>query len=146
MSLINFGCEISQGVSWVDLNDSINFKVSGDSRGESTTQRRRLTAQSIIVEGTFTTHSVRDNTEEPFGIWVRGADQHEISTNLILLEDLFSQVSYQIRWTFDDTREIWDCFAADFSITRNQVFAHNTMALFSAQVPRLPGVTREEVI
>lgn len=145
MALQSFGAEIWDGSAWVDLNDRSNYQIHGDFRETSQTERRRITAASVIVEGEYTVHSVRSNVTETVNVWVYGATQAVVSANLVALENLFSQNSYQLRITLDNSRETWNCFVADYSYTRNQAFSHNGRALFSAQVPRLPAVSYEVI-
>lgn len=145
MALTTFLAEIWNGTAWVNLNDGTTYQIVGDFRETSSMERRRITASSVIVEGEYTTHSVRSNVTEAVNVWVYGANQAAVSTNLVALENLFSQNTYQLRFTLDTSRETWDCFVADYSFTRNQVFSHNGRALFSAQVPRLPAATYEVI-
>lgn len=143
MALTAFGAEIWDGSAWVNLNDRLNYQVHGDFRESSQTERRRITAASVIVEGEYTVHSVRSNVTETVNIWVYGEDQVEVTANLVALEELFSQNSYQLRFHLDGSRETWDCFIADYGFTRNQAYSHNGRALFTAQVPRLPAIRYE---
>lgn len=145
MALGTFTAEIHNGTSWVNLNDTVNFRVAGEFREQSQVQHRKITATSVIVEGEYTVHSVRANVTETVNIWVHGATQADVTTNLVNLETWFTQNSYQLRFRFGNSRETWDCFVADYIIGRNQVFSHSVMAAFSAQVPRLPAVTYEVV-
>ena len=141
-----FGCEISNGAGvWVDLNDSLNFKVAGGTtRENSAVQWRRIIATSPIYDGQYLVHAVKDQIRETMGIYIYSGSQTELAANIQTLENLFSQFSYQIRWTFDDRQEIWDCQAADYSWSRGHVWTHRNMAQFTAEVPRMPDVTYQE--
>lgn len=145
MALTTFGCEISNGASWVNLNDHTNYQVGGEAFSETSVQRRRIMASSMVIEGEFEVHSVRANVTEQLPIWVYGATSSIVASNLEQLVTLFSQTSYQVRITFNNSRETWTCFSADYSLGRSQAFAHNVRAQFSAQVPRLPSVSYEVV-
>lgn len=140
--LTSFGCEISNGGVWVDLNDGVNFRVSGEgTKTDSQTRWRKIVASSPVVEGSYMVHAVKDEVEESLTVYVRGTTQTEVSTKVRQLEDLFSQFSYQIRFTWNESVETWDCQTADYAINRSQIYAHSTMAIFSATVPRSPTVT-----
>lgn len=145
MSLTTFGFEISNGASWVNLNDHTNYQVAGDALGETAVQRRRITATSPVIEGEYEVHSVRGNVTEQVPVWVYGATHAAVAANFAQLATLFSQGTFSIRVTLNNSRETWTCFSADYSLGRGQAYSHNGRALFNAQVPRLPAVSYEVV-
>ena len=42
-----------------------------------------------------------------------------------MLNDLFEQYDYRIRWTFNEYREYWRCQLADAVSSRGHVWSHN---------------------
>ena len=138
-----FDIEVSFGVPWVSLNDHINFIASAEGFGDHAYQRRRVTATSPYYDGTFLVHSTLENVQEALSIYVLGTSQNHVTENLMLLQEVFSQDSYQLRMSMDDHRETWSCQAADFTISRGQVQMHNCRATMKLSIPRLPQVTYE---
>ena len=143
MTLGYFACEISNGPGvWVDLNDSLNYKVAGgETRDGRAVQWRRIVATNPVMEGEYLVHAVKEKVIETVNLYVLSDSQVELATNISTLENLFSQFSYQLKFTFDSSVEIWDCWAADYVLSRSAVWTHSKMAMFSAQVPRFPDVT-----
>lgn len=138
--------EVSYGSRWVSLNDGLVYKISADGTRDSTAKTwRKTVADSPILGGNYLVHAVPDMVTEQIGIWVYGGTQTEVSDNLFGLTDLFEQYDFRIRWTFDEYREYWRCQLADATVSRNQVWTHNLMALASFTVPRYPDVTREHI-
>lgn len=137
--------EISYGSRWVNLNDQVAYKIAGDTR--TTTQRtwRKVTAESPILGGNYLIHAVPDMVNETVGVWVYGSSQTEVSDNLFILEELFEQYDYRIRWTFDEYREHWRCQLADATLSRGQIWTHSLMARADFTVPRYPDVRRERI-
>jgi hypothetical protein len=119
----------------VNINDGEAFKVSGDGTLETTTQTwRKVTAESPILGGNYLVHAVPEMVAETISVWVYGQDQGDLSNNFTLLDDLFSQWDYRIRWTFDDYRETWRCQLADASYSRGQTLTHNLMAKGAGEI------------
>ena len=144
-SLQSFNLEASWNDQWISLNDMSRFRVTGEGMGSQQITRRRQTVTSPFYDGEYETHSVRENVKEQVGIYVRAASQSQLTENILLLEDIFSQSVYNIRRTLDEAREVWVCQSADYTIDRTQVWTHNCMAVFTAEVPRLPAVSHEVI-
>lgn len=141
-----FDVEVSWGGRWVSLNDHVNYQVSADTRENTTVSWRRIQTTSAVLEGTYTVHAVKETVNEQVNVLVFAPDQFDLAINVAKLEELFSQHSYRIRFTYDDYLEYWDCQMADYSLIRSQVYTHSTMAGLQAQVPRFPTVVREKRI
>lgn len=141
-----FTAEISYGLEWVSLNDHLNFKLAADEFGTRAVTLRRKEVSSDFYDGSFLIHTTKENVHEVVSIWVHGGTQNEVTENLLMLEDLFSQPTYQIRIRFGDHRETWICMSADYAIERTHVYMHNGIALFKATVPRKPNMINELVI
>lgn len=138
--------EVSWGSTWVDINDSENYKISGDgTRDQVGKTWRKITAQSPVLGGTYLVHAVPEMVAENVSVWVYGQDATGVAENYFALLDLFEQYDYRIRWTFDSYQETWRCQLADATSSRGQVWSHNNMAVASFQVPRFPEVDRERI-
>lgn len=143
--LTGFNFEASWHDQWVSLNDTTRFKVHGDALGSQQVTRRRVTVTSPFYDGEYEVGSVKENVKETVTLWVRAPSQSQLTEHLLLLEDIFSQSVYNLRKTLDEDREVWVCYSADYSIDRGHINLHNCMALFSAEVPRLPHVHHEVI-
>ena len=137
--------EVSYGSRWVNLNDGVNFKIAAGTRETTAKTWRKVTADSPILGGNYLIHAVPDMVAEQVVVWVYGSDQTEVSDNVFLVTDLFEQMSYRIRWTFDEYREYWLCQLADTTMSRGQVWTHSLMAQVQMTVPRYPEVSREHL-
>lgn len=138
--------EISYGSRWVSLNDGVNYRISAnETRETSSKSYRRVTAQSMILGGDYLIHAVPNMVAEQVTVWIYGQDQVNLGENIQQLEDLFEQLDYRLRWTYNDYQETWVCQLPDVAYSRGQVWAHNTMAVMGFSVPRYPDVTRERI-
>lgn len=142
----DFNVEISYGAEWQSLNDHLNFKVAAEDMGTSSTAWRRKEVASSFYNGTFLVHATKENVSEALSIWVYGQSQNDVSENLALLSELFSQDRFHIRVRYGDHQETWFCMTSDYSIERTHVYMHNQMAVFKAQVPRRPDKKTELVL
>jgi len=138
--------EISYGSQWISLNDGFNFRIAAEGTRDSTAKSwRRTTAESPILGGTYLIHAVPDMVVENVAFWVYGQDQTDLADNFYFAEDLFEQLDFRMRWTYDDYREYWRCQLPDGSFSRGHIWTHSVMAMQSYQVPRFPNVTRERL-
>lgn len=138
--------EISYGGIWVDLNDVDRFQIAATNTRDNTSKTfRKITTTSPVLGGTYLVHAVPELVSEQVSIYVRGSTQTELADNFFFLDQLFEQLSYQLRWTYNEYRETWDCQLADASYSRGQVMTHSVMAMSTYTVPRFPRVTRESV-
>lgn len=144
--LRSYNMSIDYSGGWIDLNDKLNYQVGAESMQQSQVSWRKVQAQSPVTEGSYTIHAVREMVTENIQIYVRGGSQWETQINLAKLEELFSRLDFRLKFNFDDYQEYWRCQTAEYSTQRSQVYTHNTMAVFTAQVPRFPTVTRERVL
>lgn len=141
-----FAAEISYGLEWVSLHDHFNFKIAAADFGSKSVQHRRREVSSAFYDGTFLIHSTKENVTEQVGIYVYGQSQNDVIENLAMLEELFTQFQYHLRFRVGDNEETWYCMPADFSIERTHVYLHNNMALFKASVPRKPRSENKLII
>jgi len=147
-SLDYLDLEISYGASqWISLNDGEKFQIAAEQTRDSTGKSwRRTEAQSPVLGGTYLIHAVPEMVTENVTIRVFGHDQTDLADNFYFLEDLFEQLDFRLRWTFNDYREYWRCQLPDGSFSRGQVWTHNLMAMQSYTISRFPQVTRERMI
>lgn len=145
-SLDYMAVEISYGSRWVNINDNEKYQISSDGTRDSTTKSwRKTVADSPILGGNYLVHAVPDMVNEQVTVRVSGDSQTDLADNYFTLIELFEQIDYRVRWTFNEYREYWRCQLADAVMSRNQVWTHNQLAVVSFTVPRYPDVTRERV-
>ena len=138
--------EVSWGSSWVNINDGERFKIQAEgTRDQVSKTWRKITADSPVLGGNYLVHAVPEMVQETIGVWIYGEDQTEVAENLFLLNGLFEQFDYRVRWTTNEYREYWRCQLADSQNSRGQVWTHNQMAVASYSIPRYPDVTRERI-
>lgn len=138
--------EISYGSQWVNLNDHERYQINADNtRAQVAKTWRRTTATSPVLGGDYLIHAVPEMVAESVSVWVYGQDQTDVADNYFYLEDLFGQMDFRMRWTFNEYREYWRCQLADSAGDRGHVWTHNQMALMNFNVPRYPNVTRERI-
>jgi hypothetical protein len=136
--------EVSYGTTWVNLNDGVQFKIGAEgTRDTSARTYRKVTADSPILDGNYLIHAVPEMVSESINVWVYGGNHTQLGENLKLLDMVFSQYAYQIRWTTEEYRETWNCQLADSSVSSGHVWTHNKMAQATFTVPRYPDVLRE---
>lgn len=142
----SFALNIDYGGRWIDLNDSLNYKVGAGTLTQSPVTWRKVVVTSPVAEGSYTVHAVKEMVSEQVEIFVHGANQWEMQLNVKQLEELFGRLDYRLRLDFDDYREYWKCQTAEYITERSQVFAHNGMAKLTFTVPRFPTVTIERIV
>lgn len=141
-----FAVEVSWGSRWVNINDGHNFKIAADQTRDAVSKTwRKTVAESPILGGNYLVHAVPEMVAEQVGVWVYGRSQSELADNFSLLEQLFEQMDYRMRWTFNDYREYWHCQLGEVSWSRGHVWTHSSMARASFTIPRYPNVTREVI-
>lgn len=145
-SLDYVACEVSWGSQWVNLNDGVRYKLNAEGTRDGAAKTwRRFTADSPFLGGSYLVHAVPELVQETVSVWVHGNDQTDLADNLFHLDELFEQLEFRIRWTFNEYREYWRCQLADGTSSRNQVWTHSTMAVATFSVPRFPDVARERL-
>lgn len=143
----NFAITISAGLEEVVLSNGYSMWVSPEGFGSSTTTWRKEQAESRFYHGSYLVHATKANIIENITVYLRGESQNDVTENIMLLEELFGQPSFQIKVQFGNHRETWYCQTADsWQIDRGHVMMHNHMAKVSVSVPRLPDTTKEIVL
>lgn len=141
-----FRVTVSNGEEWVDISDGFDFWVSPEGFGNRQVSWRKEEAQSRYYDGTFLLHATKDNITENVTVYVRGESQNDVTENILMLKDLFSQLSYRVRVQFGNHRETWYCQTANWTEERSHVLMHNSMAKLSFTIPRLPRTTEEIIL
>lgn len=143
--------QLSDG-TWLDINDGNTYVVSAESLGNSNVSYRKTEAQSPYIEGKFLVHAVKDMVEENISVWVSGypfstnaAGQNQLRTNIDALTDAFSQLSYNVKYTFGNSQVIWSCQTANYSVGFSREYIHNLYVPVKLSVPRFPTVTRSSI-
>jgi hypothetical protein len=142
----SFLIEVSSGDEWINVSDGLNFEISATEFGTKTLSRRRIQASSPFFDGTYLLHSTEENITEPLTIIVYGETQNDVTENILLLQQLFSQFRYKVRVRYGNHRETWNCEPADYSLERTHTYLHNNMAMIRFQIPRLPKMTQEVIM
>jgi len=138
--------EVSWGSRWENINDHVRFRIGAEGTRDNVQKTyKKITTESPILGGNYLVHAVPDMVNETLAVWIYGDDQTELAENYALLETLFEQWDFRIRWTLNESRETWRCQLPDANGSRNQVWTHNLMARMSFTIPRYPEITRETI-
>lgn len=141
--------EVSWAGSWFALEDEANgFELGANSFGqrEITMKTRKVGEDRVDLKGALTLAAAPGNVTETIEVYVSANDQATFDARMQQVENLLTQLKFQLRRTIGNSRQTWDCFAAEqIQITTNQPFLVATTGLISAQVPRLPDVLLETV-
>jgi hypothetical protein len=129
---------VSSPAGWININDHINYELSGETRGSRQVGHRKQEVTSPYINGSFVVNAVSDNIDEQVAVWVFGDSHYTMLQKVQALETAFTQLSYAIEWVIEDHAEIWDCQLADYTVNTQREFLHAKQALFTATVPRQP--------
>jgi hypothetical protein len=145
-NLTNFTCAISTpSGGWLDLNDTINYRVTAESFNSYSQSWRRTEVTSPWIAGKYLVHAVPDAVEEGVSVYVMGTSQTQMRGSIDYLIACATQLSYQVRYELDEVRVTWDCLAADFSVEMSRELLNNAMATVKLSVTRQPQVFLERV-
>lgn len=138
--------EISYGSQWININDGERYLINAQNTRDSTQKSwRKVETTSPVLGGSYLVHAVPDMVTEQISVWIYGDTQTDLADNFFLLDQLFEQYDYRIRWTFNEYVEYWRCSLAQGQSSRGHVFTHNQMAMSTFSVPRYPDVARERI-
>lgn len=135
--------EVYDGTKWVSLNDHSRYELGAGSLADSTQGVSRNEVRSTMYDGSWITHSTKDNVQETLEVYVLGHDQVTITENIDDLTEAFSQYVYNVRISLGNHVETWRCFPADWSISRGHEQIHNIRATVRLSVPRHPRTVKE---
>lgn len=137
-------CRITTQSGWLSVNEGIYRLAASAFENEAVTWRRQ-DESNPFVEGTWTVNAVRENVTEKLDVWVRGANEAQTVAGIRALRDALSQLNFGVELVIDGVRRYFQCYVADVTVQRTQVFRASNMALVSAEVPRHPAFTEEAV-
>lgn len=141
-SELDVSAKIETPTGWLDLQDTGNgYSFEATSFSERAGTFRRQEVAGPFVDGTFVVSAVRENITESVAIYVRGDTHYVMRRRLNALVEAFSQLSYRMLVRFEDAAEYWDCLPADYTVSTQREFLHARLALFKANVPRMPATT-----
>jgi hypothetical protein len=143
---LDVAASIETPTGWLDLEDEASgYELSYDSFSAQAVSHRKTVLQSEWIEGSFITRSVRENITEKVSVYVRGDTPFMLAERLARLTDGFDQLSFAMVVRFADSQETWSCSTSEYTISTKQEMRFATMALVSADVPRLPTLDRVQV-
>jgi hypothetical protein len=132
--------EIQQSTgSWLDVSDGVNYKVAKDSLTSSAVTFRRDEVTNAFVEGKFLVNALRDNVVENLVIYVYGDTMSSLKTKIDALTSAVSQVNFNARITMGSMQKLWECWSSDYTVGITTEFLHNTQAMVTVQLHRLPS-------
>lgn len=141
--------ETSPGV-FLELEDETNGReMGGGSFADRTitTKQRTVGDDQPWLRGTLVTASAPGNVVEMLEVWVTEADHYSFDQQVeTIVKAITEQLSYQVIRTIGNSKETWTCMAStNVSVKTQKEYILATTGLISAQVPRLPDVTRVSV-
>jgi hypothetical protein len=126
----------------LELEDAVGgYEIGKASFATAPTTWRK---QEISAE--YVDRAVRENVQEALEVYVSGSTQFEFQTRVSALLDALGQLVYTITRRIGDAQEVWSCTVADYSLETQQEFLVATIGKVTARVPRLPTVTRTQVV
>jgi hypothetical protein len=145
-NLSNFTCAITTpSGGWLNLNDTINYRMTADSFSTYSQSWRRTEVTSPWIAGKYLVHAVPDAVEEAVSVYVMGSSQIQMRSGIDYLIACATQLSYQIRYELDEIRITWDCLASDFSVETSRELLNNAMSVVKLSVTRQPQVLLERI-
>jgi hypothetical protein len=131
----------------LELEDAVGgYEIGKASFATAPTTWRKQEISAEYVEGTYVNRAVRENVQEALEVYVSGSTQFEFQTRVSALLDALGQLVYTITRRIGDAQEVWSCTVADYSLETQQEFLVATIGKVTARVPRLPTVTRTQVV
>jgi hypothetical protein len=126
--------------TWLDVNDGTNYKIGKGSFEESSTTFRRDEVTNPFVEGKFTVNALRENVSEKLSIHVFGVDSITVKNNVTALINAVKANNFLIESSVGNAKQIWLCFASDYSVNTQLEYLHARRALVNISVTRYPTV------
>lgn len=122
----------------LDINDHSTYIIATGSILGGTVQWDKKQVSSPVVEGDITTHRRRTNIMETLSIYVKGDSIGDMMSNIRDLVDAFTQDRYSVQINIGSSNNEWDCEAADYSVTMDNVHVYNKYAVVTFSIPRKP--------
>lgn len=136
------GLAISTPAGWLPLNDQTNYSVGASgTRSGTSTNYNRIEATSPVLAGAYPVHITPGMVTEQVQVYIYGTTMTQVQANYQALLNAFEQWTYELKWTFLDRVETWNCNAiSSATIDMGQGMLHNYMATITLTVPRFPAV------
>jgi len=115
------------------------YELAADTFGSLSVTHRRQEAVNQFIEGTYTVNSLRENSQIPLSVYVRGATYAEFQAAYATLIEAFDQSTFEVRRVIEGVEVEWQCFSSDYSVTLQREFLHARMAKVDIQLNVHPG-------
>jgi len=126
--------------AWLNVNDGSSYKIAKGSFENSATTFRKDEVTNPFVEGKYVVNALRENVTEALNIYVLGTDNITVRNRIQTLVDAIRVNQFLIKVTLGNAQQIWQCFAADFTINTQLEFLHSRRATVNMTVTRNPTV------
>lgn len=137
-------CRVTIPGGWLTLTSGV-YSLTPESFTSTGTTWRRKDVTNPFVEGTWTVDALRDNQTETLDVFVTAETSMQLEDAVEAVIDALSQLNYGIEITFEGVKRTYTCWVADVVVKTDQPLRFATMAQITAQVPRHPVYTREDV-
>jgi len=137
-------CRITIPGGWLTVTSG-PYSLTPESFTTTGTTWRRKDVTNPFVEGTWTVDALRDNQTETIDIFVSSETGSLLEDAVEAVVDALSQLNFAIEITFEGVKRTYTCWVADVIVKADQPLRFATMAQITAQVPRHPAYTREDV-
>lgn len=125
------------GLSDLNINDGVNYKVTTAFMGGSVAWQRQ-TVSSPYIDGDVAISRRRPDVTETVEILVYGSGHANLRSNVGTLITAFTQEDYNLAFTFDGNIRKYDCKCADYTVQYDQALIHSKMHRVRFMVPRNP--------
>lgn len=147
MITLDVSFEIETPTGWLECEDPANgYELHKESFVNRATSHRKQEINSNWVEGSYVSQAVRENVVEEVAIYVRGDTPYELWARKQALLDGLEQLAFTARLRFGDLLETWNCEISDYTEESPMEMRFATMAVIRARIPRLPSLTRSQVV
>ena len=103
-------------LSDLQINDHSNYIVAGPEFLGGTVAWDKTRVSSPYMDGDVITHMRKGNVQEQVVVEVLGTDIGDLKTNLKVLVDAFSQMSYLLKVSINSEEVQYICEPADYKI------------------------------
>ena len=136
MSLFTYGA-ISTPNGPLEISTGLYSIADGTMEVVGTTFRK-IEASSAFYEGSWVVSALRENTEWPLNIWVRGANLGEAYPAAQEIGKALAQNVYTVTLQLGNYLFAKTCFAADHSLEASKPLLHASVIQVKAQMTSIP--------